>query len=182
MNRKLKSFDDLTQQNIEVIAKLEDALLNQRTASDKFIDGIAGFCGTKAFVWVHFAWFSMWILANSFVGIKHFDLFPFPLLALIVSLEAIFLTAFILISQKYQAQIAVRRNHLDLQINLLSEQENTKMLMMLSAIMHHMNIPLSDEEADIMQETVRPEKLAEQIIDSFERRPDSSTVESDDPQ
>ena len=89
-----------------------------------------------------------------------------------VSLETIFLTAFILISQKYQAQVAVRRNHLDLQINLLSEQENTKMLMMLSAIMQNMNIHLSDEEAHFMQETVRPEKLAEQIIESFERRPD----------
>ncbi len=179
MNRKLKSFDELTQQNIEVIAKLEDALSNQRTASDKFIDAIAGFCGTKAFVWVHFAWFSIWIGFNSLPGIKRFDLFPFPLLALIVSLEAIFLTAFILISQKYQAQVAVRRNHLDLQINLLSEQENTKMLMMLSAIMKSMNIHLSDEEANILQETVRPEKLAEQIIDSFERRPDSSRVEED---
>ncbi len=172
MNPKLKSFDELTQQNIEVIAKLEEELSNQRTVSDKFIDGIADFCGTKAFVWMHFAWFSLWIGVNSLPRIKRFDLFPFPLLALIVSLEAIFLTAFILISQKYQAQVAVRRNHLDLQIILLSEQENTKMLMMLSAIMHSMNIHLSDEEADFMQENVRPEKLAEQIIESFERRPD----------
>ncbi len=178
MNRKLKSFEDLTQQNIEVIAKLEEALSNQRTASDKFVDAIADFCSTKAFVWAHLAWFSIWISANLFPGIKHFDPFPFPLLALIVSLEAIFLTAFVLISQKYQAQIAVRRNHLDLQINLLSEQENTKMLTMLSAIMQNMNIHAGDEEVDAMQEAVRPEKLAEQIIEAFELRPDSTKDES----
>ena len=51
-----------------------------------------------------------------------------------VSLEAIFLSTFILISQNQDTRISERRNHLDLQINLLSEQENTKMLMMLQAI------------------------------------------------
>ena len=169
MNLKSKSFDDLTQKNIEVIAKLEDALSSKRSASDKFIDAIAGFCGTKAFVWVHVVWFAIWIGSNSLPRIKHYDTFPFPLLALIVSLEAIFLTAFVLISQNYQAQVAVRRNHLDLQINLLSEQENTKMLTMLRAIMQHLGIQLGDEEADAMLESVSPEKLTEQIIESFER-------------
>jgi uncharacterized membrane protein len=66
-------------------------------------------------------------------GVDHFDPFPFTFLTLIVSLEAIFLSTFILISQNYETRLSERRNQLDLQINLLSEQE-TKMLRILERI------------------------------------------------
>ena len=86
------------------------------------------------FVWVHVIWFGGWILLNSIPGIPHFDPFPFTFLTLIVSLEAIFLSTFILISQNLETRISERRSHLDLQLNMLSEQENTKMIAILLAI------------------------------------------------
>ena len=68
---------------------------------------------------------------NDLPGVPHFDPFPFTFLTLVVSLEAIFLSAFILISQNHETRLSERRNQLDLQINLLTEQENTKMLKLL---------------------------------------------------
>ena len=75
---------------------------------------------------MHVVWFAGWILANGLPGIKHFDPFPFTFLTLVVSLEAIFLSTFILISQNHETLLSERRNQLDLQINLLREQENTE--------------------------------------------------------
>jgi uncharacterized membrane protein len=124
------SVDDLTRRNVEAILQLEEAAKNQRTRSELLAERIARFCGSMRFVWVHVAWFSGWIIFNSMPGTRHVDPFPFTFLTLVVSLEAIFLSTFILISQNHDTQISERRNHLDLQINLLSEQENTKMIEM----------------------------------------------------
>ncbi len=101
--------------------------------------------------------------------IKHFDPYPFQLLTLVVSLEAIFLSTFILISQNRQSRLAERRSHLDLQINLLSEQENTKILTMLEAIVHHFNIPDGDPEVSVLAESTEPERLVAQIEKVIEK-------------
>ena len=90
--------------------------------------------------------------------IKHIDPFPFQFLTLVVSLEAIFLTTFIMISQNRQGRIAERRNHLDLQINLLAEQENSKMLAMLDAIMEHLGIKDTDPDVRILEEATQPDR------------------------
>src|SRR5689334_2566782 len=147
---KPHSADELTARNIQTIAALEEAS-KKRTRTDV----IAGFCGSMTFVWVHIVWFGLWILINTlpiFPKIWHFDPFPFQFLTLTVSLEAIFLTTFIMISQNRQGQIADRRNYLDLQINLLAEQENSKLLAMMEAIMQHLNIPGDDREVRILEE------------------------------
>ena len=96
--------------------------------------GSPDFAGSALFLALHVAWFAAWIVINVSPGIGHFDPFPFTFLTLVVSLEAIFLSSFILISQKRAALISERRNQLDLQINLLTEQENTRMLKVLGAI------------------------------------------------
>jgi uncharacterized membrane protein len=76
-------------------------------------------------------------------------------LTFVVSLEAIFLSTFILISQNHEERVARRRNHLDLQINLLSEQENSQILKMLDALHRAMNIS-ADPEIKALQEATRP--------------------------
>ena len=97
-------------------------------------------------------------------GLPHIDPFPFTFLTLVVSLEAIFLSTFILISQNHDTKISERRNHLDLQINLLSEQENTKMLTMLRAIAEKVGADLSqDEQVRAMSEETKPQQLVKQI-------------------
>jgi uncharacterized membrane protein len=131
---KEAAVDELTRRNVEMIRQLEESAKDERKPSDLVAEAIANFCGSMTFVWVHVIWFGVWILVNSIPGIRHLDSFPFTFLTLVVSLEAIFLSTFILISQNHDTRITERRNHLDLQINLLSEQENTKMIGILQAI------------------------------------------------
>jgi uncharacterized membrane protein len=158
------SVEQLTQRNVEAILNLEAAAKEQRTSTELLAESIAKFCGSMRFVWVHVIWFTGWIVFNLMPGIKHIDPFPFTFLTLVVSLEAIFLSTFILISQNHDTQISERRNHLDLQINLLSEQENTKMIQMLQAIADKVGVDLShDSDLDKLRQETQPEKLAEQI-------------------
>jgi uncharacterized membrane protein len=116
------------------------------------------------FVWVHVVWFGIWILIHVIPRLPHIDPFPFTFLTLVVSLEAIFLSTFILISQNHDTKISERRNHLDLQINLLSEQENTQMLTMLRAIAEKVGANLSrDDQVRAMSEETKPQRLVKQI-------------------
>lgn len=158
------SAEQLTRKNVETIVRLEEASKRERTRSDLVADAIARFCGSMTFVWVHVIWFGAWILFNLVPGIRHIDPFPFTFLTLVVSLEAIFLSTFILISQNHDSRISERRNHLDLQINLLSEQENTQMLAMLRAIASTVGADLSqDAELQALSAKTEPEKLVKQI-------------------
>ena len=164
------SVDQLTQRNVEAVLNLEQAAKEQRTQTELLAERIAKFCGSMKFVWVHVIWFSGWIAFNLAPGIKHIDPFPFTFLTLVVSLEAIFLSTFILISQNHDTQISERRNHLDLQINLLSEQENTKMIQMLQAIADKVGVDLSqDSDLEQLRQETQPEKLAEQIENREEK-------------
>jgi uncharacterized membrane protein len=158
------SGDQLTEQNVETVTRLEAAAREQRTHTDRLAEKIASFCGSMTFVWVHVIWFGGWILLNLVPGIKHVDPFPFTFLTLIVSLEAIFLSTFILISQNLDSRIGERRSHLDLQLNLLSEQENTKMIGILHAIAAKVGADLTpDPHLKALSEETQPEKLVEQI-------------------
>ena len=116
------------------------------------------------FVWVHVGIFAAWISLNTLPAVTHIDPFPFTFLTFVVSLEAIFLSTFILISQNLDTRITERRNHLDLQINLLSEQENTKMLMMLQAIADKVGVDIEpDAEMTVLAQDTELEKVVAQI-------------------
>jgi uncharacterized membrane protein len=105
-------------------------------------DAITHFSGTIAFVILHGLWFAIWIAVN--LGwtphVAVFDPYPFNFLTLIVSLEAIFLSTFVLMSQNRMSYQAERRAHLDLQINLLAEQETTAILQLLQRICRHLGL------------------------------------------
>jgi len=161
---KSGSVDHLTQRNVELIRQLEKSAKQERKRSDLVAEAIANFCGSMTFVWVHVVWFGAWVGINIAPGIRHLDPFPFTFLTLVVSLEAIFLSTFILISQNHDTKISERRNHLDLQINLLSEQENTKMLALLQAIAVKVGADLDhDPHLQALSEDTEPEKLVQQI-------------------
>ena len=165
MSRKSgHSVAELTKQNVERVSKLEESAREQRTPTDRMAEALAKFCGSITFVWVHVIWFGGWILANVLPGIRHLDPFPFTFLTLIVSLEAIFLSTFILISQNLETRVSDRRSHLDLQLNMLSEQENTKMIAILIAIAEKVGADLDrDPKLDALVEETLPEQLVEQI-------------------
>ncbi|HET9787909.1 MAG TPA: DUF1003 domain-containing protein [Pyrinomonadaceae bacterium] len=158
------SADQLTEKNVETVTRLEEAAREKRTPTDRLAEKIASFCGSMTFVWIHVVWFGSWLVFNSIPGIPHIDPFPFTLLTLMVSLEAIFLSTFILISQNLDKRISERRSHLDLQLNLLSEQENTKMIIMLHAIAAKVGADLThDPQLKALSEETQPQRLIEQI-------------------
>jgi uncharacterized membrane protein len=164
-----RSMADVTRENVRAMRRLEELGQSQRTFADRVAEGVARFGGNIVFVWVHAALFAAWIAWNVMPGLPHFDPYPFTFLTLCVSLEAIFLSSFILISQNHEMRIAERRNQLDLQINLLAEQENTKMLQLLEAMARHLGVRNhADPEARAFEESMRPETLARQIEDAFQ--------------
>lgn len=165
-----KSLETETDKNVKKIVDIEAQQKLDRTVGAKISEGIAIFCGSMTFVWVHVAWFGAWILLNSVFGFQ-FDPFPYTFLTLVVSLEAIFLSTFILISQNHETLVTERRNHLDLQINMLAEQENTKMLELLGLIAEKVGVSADDPAMDILKEEIDPKTLVEQIM----------SAKSDDP-
>jgi uncharacterized membrane protein len=124
---------DSARTNVRTIARLEKAMLHHQSPTARVSNAICRGAGSGPFILVHVVWFSSWVLVNlGYVpAVAPFDPFPFTFLTMVVSLEAIFLSIFVLISQNHMAHMADRRAHLDLQINLLAEQENTIMLRML---------------------------------------------------
>jgi uncharacterized membrane protein len=170
--RQAQTGEDVTRQNVMAMRQLEEAAANRRTGADRVAAAIARFCGRMSFVWMHVAFFAAWIGYNSLPWFKAFDPYPFTFLTLVVSLEAIFLSTFILISQNYDMRIAERRNQLDLQINLLAEQENTKMLQILERIARKVGAHVGDDpQVHALEEATRPEALVEQIEEAFGEDP-----------
>lgn len=135
------------QKNIEAIAQLEHRALVDRTIANRISDAITRFAGSASFLLIHVVWFTAWIVWNLHGGRS--DPFPFSLLNLIVSLEAVFLSAFVLISQNRITRQADKRGHLDLQINMLAEEEMTLVLRRLRRICDKLGI---DSEGEIEEE------------------------------
>jgi uncharacterized membrane protein len=128
-------------ENIRAVAQIQQQAAQRRTIGQRVSDHISSLACRESTVAWHFAWFTIWILANvRLLPLRPFDPFPFSLLTMIVSLEVIFLTLFVLASQNRLTQEADRRAHLDLQVNLLSEQEMTLVLQMLKDICEHMGL------------------------------------------
>ena len=132
------------------------ALDRAKSFQNRVADAITAFAGSMNFVYVHVALFTLWML---FLEEK-----PWPTLTLVVSLEAIFLSTFILISQNQENRVSDRRSQLDLQINLLTEQENTKMLRMLRSIADKVGADVSgDPEVAVLEQATQPENLVGQL-------------------
>jgi len=152
-----------TRRNIETISELEKEALAERTLAAHVGDLIATEAGKMWFIVFHVVWFGIWIVLNLKGNKFAFDPYPYSLLTMVVSLESIFLSLFILMSQNRTGMQADRRNHLDLQINLLAEDENTKIIQMLQALCKHHNLLIGgdSEIAAMAQRTEVKEVLSE---------------------
>ena len=137
----------------------------KKTVQNRIADSITAFSGNLLFVYFHVLWFAVWIAWNTGVlGLVPFDPFPFGLLTMIVSLEAIFLSTFVLISQNRMAEMTDRRSDLDLQINLLAEYEITKILCITDAIADHLGLKEGkDPELEQLKEEVSPERVLKEM-------------------
>lgn len=160
-----QSAADLTQRNIDRVMALESSEHQKATTADRIADAITAFSGSIRFVWITTVLVGGWIAANFLLpGQDRLDPFPFPLLTLVLSVEAIFLSIFILMSQNRAAKVSDKRSHLDLQLNMLTEQENTKMLRMLEDIGRVVGAEFcSGTEVEILAAATQPESLSRQI-------------------
>src|ERR1700730_13971623 len=156
-----------TQPHIDSIARQEEDFLEQRTLSERAGDRVAGFAGSIFFVMIHGVLLCSWIVVNSGVvhWIQPFDPYPFSLLAMIVAVEPLVLSSFILMRQNRTTKRAERRDHLNLQVDLISEKEITKLLQMVRAICVHMGLKqiADDKELKDFTQATSVETLAERI-------------------
>lgn len=161
-----QSVDAQSRQSIKAVSDLEHEALARRTAAEAFSDFVVFQGGRPWVIAVHTLWFTAWMLWNSgrVPGIRAFDPFPYMGLTTIVSLEAIFLSLFILVSQNRATRRADERAHLDLQINLMAERESTKMLRLLQALCaHHGLAEAADSEVDEMLREIEPASIAREL-------------------
>jgi uncharacterized membrane protein len=152
--------------NVAAIIALEQDAITSRSRVERLSDGIAAHAGRSWFVIAHAVWFLSWILLNAGIlpFIRPFDPYPYQFLTFIVSLEAIFLSLFILMSQNRSGRQADARSHLDLQINLLAEQESTKMLQMLQSLCQHHRLPVAnDPEVETLKRPTEPAALLKEL-------------------
>ena len=158
------ALNKVIERNIRTIIQLRLKADRERSLQDRIADTITSFSGRMVFVYVHVVWFGVWILLNTGrLGVRAFDPFPYGLLTMVVSLEAIFLSTFVLISQNRLGEESERRADLDLHIGLLTEHELTRVLQMLDAVQDKLGIVdhENSELADLEMETKPEDVLAE---------------------
>ncbi len=146
-----RSVSTHMERNVRAIAKLEQNAMADRSSADRLSDAITWVAGSSGFVAAHIIFFTVWITLNVglIASVPIFDPYPFSFLTLVVSLEAIFLSIFVLMSQNRAARLADRRAHLDLQVDLLAERELTAMLHMLRALCAKEKVVLDDVGTDV---------------------------------
>ena len=160
-----ESIAGAVRRNIEMIARLEEEFKRQRSLPERVADRIANFSGSLSFIVTHLVVYGFWIAVNLGVipWIQVFDRYPFLLLSVVVSLEAIFLSTFVLMKQNRMSKRADQRANLDLQINLLAEREMTLVLQMLQRISTRLGVRLLGAEIDELSEETPVEAVATEI-------------------
>ena len=151
--------------NIEIVARMEQEFLAQRTLTDKIGDWIADAMGTMTFVILQLVGMVVWAVVNAGLvpGVKPFDPYPYVLLTMLVSMEGVLVAVFVLMKQNRMSRRADQRDHLNLQIDLLSEKEITKMLQLQRRICERMGIDVNDAEFQELSRHTAVEDLAVEL-------------------
>lgn len=156
---------------MKFIQSFEAKELKKRSWSVRLADDLTEIFGSLMFLAINVFLFLFWILANSgkIPGISIFDPFPYPLMTTVVSLEAIILTLIVLMSQNRQSFISNLREEIDMQVNIASEREITKILQILVKIIEKQGIKLNDKELEEMLKEIEvsylERKLEEQLLE-----------------
>jgi uncharacterized membrane protein len=157
-------LNSIIERNIKSLQDLRDELELSKDFKDHLAEQITRWSGSMTFLVLHVVWFSAWVAINAgWTPLPKFD-HGFELLTMIVSLEAIFLTTFVLITQNRQAEVDSERNELDLQIDLLAEYELTRVLTLVDAIADHMGLKVGeDPELDELKRDVTIEAVVKEL-------------------
>jgi uncharacterized membrane protein len=158
-------INSVLSRNIEALRARQAQEQKSASLQDRVAETVTGFTGSMVFVYIHLAVVGGWIAINIGIvpGVPVFDP-TFVILATAASVEAIFLSTFVLISQNRAAAQEKRRAELDLQTSLLSEYEITRSMMLTVAIAKHLGVEEAlDPELDELQHYVAPERVLEEI-------------------
>lgn len=159
------------QDHIDLIARHEQQFQESRTRTERLGDAIAGFAGSLRFVALHLLLFVVWILFNSLyrTAAWRFDPYPFGMLDTVVAIEAILLASFILMRQTRLGRRSDEREHLMLQVLLLTEKETTKLLEMNALMAEKMGLRSigRDETLAALSKETPIDEVAETIRDSL---------------
>jgi uncharacterized membrane protein len=161
------AISDVVDRNIDALIRRRRTQEQEQSKEQRLAGAVTRFTGSMRFVYIHLAVFGTWILWNlGWLGLPPFDS-SFVVLAMVASVEAIFLSTFVLISQNRAAAQADERADLDLQICLLTEHEVTRLIALTAAIGMSLGVPVADDDhVAELQHDVRPE----QVIDAMESR------------
>jgi uncharacterized membrane protein len=156
---------EVVERNIHALLLHRQEEEGKRSRQERIADAVTRFTGSMRFVYIHIALFGLWILVNLgwIPGVPRFDP-SFVVLAMVASVEAIFLSTFVLISQNRMAALADKRSDLDLQISLLAEHEVTRLISLVTALAEQMGVDAArnPELAELSQD-VAPEKVMERM-------------------
>jgi len=164
---------DVVQRNIRSLLDRRAAEARARSRQEHVADAITRFTGSMRFVYIHLALFGGWILWNSgWFPVRRFDR-SYVVLAMLASVEAIFLSTFVLISQNRMNAQADDRAELNLQISLLSEHEVTRIVAIVAAIARKLDLPEGqDPELEELEQDVRPERVIDAMHAQREAQPE----------
>jgi uncharacterized membrane protein len=160
------AFAGVLHRNIRALAAMRRKSDQRRGPSERVADVLSSFLGSIKSVVTHAAVFGAWLLINtgSVPGVRPFDPFPFVMLAMVASIEAIFISTFVLISQNRFADLADKRAELDVQISLLTEHEVTRLIVICDAIAAHIGVTVPQRaDLEALKHDVAPETVMEQI-------------------
>jgi uncharacterized membrane protein len=154
----------IVERNIEALVAQRRADDGRRSRQDRIADAISRFTGSMPFVYVHLLVFGGWIVVNlKWTPFPKFDP-TFVVLAMVASVEAIFLSTFVLITQNRLARLADKRSDLDLQISLLSEHEITRLITLVTAVGKKLGVDEAhDPNLDMLKTDVTPERVLERL-------------------
>lgn len=158
------ALSNIVQRNIRKIIKVRQQAIREQGLQDRIANVMTTFAGSMGFFYVHIVWFCLWFLLNTgHLGMTPFDPYPYGFLTMVVSLEAIFLATFVLISQNLLAKEAERLTDLGLQTGLLTEHELTRVLQMLRAIQSKIGIN-NDTDSDLADADLEMETKPEDVL------------------
>jgi uncharacterized membrane protein len=165
-NDRDNALAGVVHRNINALIEVRERDQRRKTRSEKIADAITAFTGSMWCVYVHAIIFGGWIIINigRLHGIRPFDPFPFVMLAVVTSVEAIFLSTFILIRQNRMQRIADRRAELEVQIGLLTEHELTRAIHLIDDMAQRLGAQRPPEpEMQEIKRDIRPEQVVEEI-------------------
>ena len=169
-------LDAVLERNIQALLERRREEEAATTAHQGFATAIGRFIGSFGFVYTHLVLFGLWLLANT-IGLPAFPVFDPELfyMATFAAVEAIFLTTLVLINQNRMSAAADKRAELDLQINLLTEYEVTRMLHLVSAVAERLNVCSEvDEEIERLKQDVE----VAAVLDKIESADDAEAAPS----